>query len=65
MFAAQTVEQVKIRKWLEAQVQPDQLRAVEVLTRNAVRITDRYAETALVICRQDGSIEIMDDVDAC
>ena len=65
MFTAQTIEQVKIRRWLEAQVQPDQLQAVEVLTRNAVRITDRYADTALVVCRQDGSIEIMADVEAC
>ena len=66
MFIAQTAEQIKIRAWLEKQFQPDELRAVEIVTRNAVRIMDRYHDTALVVCRQDGVIEIVsDDAEAC
>ena len=66
MFIAQTTEQAKIRAWLEEQFQPDELRAVEIVTRNAVRIVDRYHDSALVVCRQDGAIEIVtDDAEAC
>ena len=66
MFIAQTAEQVKIRAWLEEQFQPGELRAVEIVTRNAVRIVARYHDTALVVCRQDGAIEIVaDDAEAC
>lgn len=66
MFIAQTPEQSKIKKWLEEQFQPDELRSVEIVTRNAVRIMDRYHDTALVVCRQDGAIEIVaDDAEAC
>ena len=66
MFIAQTAEQAKIRAWLEEQFQPDELRAVEIVTRNAVRIVDRCHDTALVVCRQNGAIEIVsDDAEAC
>lgn len=66
MFIAQTVEQIKIRAWLEEQFQPDELRAAEIVARNAVRIMDRYHDAALVVCRQDGAIEIVsDDAEAC
>lgn len=66
MFIAQTPEQSKIKKWLEEQFQPDELRSVEIVTRNAVRIMDRYHDTALVVCRQDSTIEIVsDDAEAC
>lgn len=66
MFTAHTAEQAKIRAWLEEQFQPDELRAVEIVTRNAVWIVDRYHDTALVVCRQDGNIEIVsDDAEAC
>ena len=66
MFIAQTAEHAKIRVWLEEQFQPDELRAVEIVTRNAVRIMDRYHDAALVVCRQDGAIEIVpDDAEAC
>ena len=66
MFIAQTAEQVKIRAWLEEQFQLDELRAAEIVTRNAVRIMDRYHDAALVVCRQDGTIEIVaDDAEAC
>ena len=66
MLSAQTPEQSRIKKWLEEQFQPDELRAVEVVTRNVVRIMDRYHDTALVVCRQDGTIEIVsDDAEAC
>ena len=66
MFIPQTAEQPKIRASLEEQFQPDELRAVEIVTRNAVRIMDRYHDAALVVCRQDGTIEILsDDAEAC
>ena len=66
MFIAQTAEQAKIRAWLEEQFQPDELRAAEIVTRNAVRIVDRYHDAALAVCRQDGTIEIVsDDAEAC
>lgn len=66
MFIAQTAEQAKIHAWLEEQFQPDELRAVEIVTRNAVRIVDRYHDTALVVCRQDGTIRLVrPDAEAC
>ena len=66
MLTVQTAEQAKIRAWLEEQFQPDELRAVEIVTRNAVRIVDRYHDTALVGCRQDGTIRLVrPDAEAC
>lgn len=66
MFTAQTPEQGKIRKWLEEQFQPDEIRSVETVTKNAVRIVDRDYDSAMVVCRQDGTIEIVsDDAEAC
>ena len=66
MLTVQTAEQTKIRAWLEEQFQPDELRAVEIVTRNAVRIVDRYHDTALVVCRQDGTIRLVrPDAEAC
>lgn len=66
MFTAQTSEQRKLRKWLEGQFQSDEIRSVEVVTRNAVRIVDRDYDTALVVCRQDGTIRLIRPAtDAC
>lgn len=66
MFIAQTAEQVKICAWLEEQFQPGELRTAEIVTRNAVRIMDRYHDAALVVCRQNGAIEIVsDEAEAC
>lgn len=65
MYHAETIEQFKIMKWLEAHFYEEGIRRVELLTRNSVRITDRDFDTALVICRQDGSIELLYDVEAC
>lgn len=66
MFIAQTTEQQKLLRWLEDQFQPDEIRSVETVAKNAVRIMDRYHDTALVVCRQDGTIEIVaDDAEAC
>lgn len=66
MFIAQTPEQSKIKKWLEEQFQPGELRTAEIVTRNAVRIMDRYHDAALVVCRQNGAIEIVsDEAEAC
>ena len=66
MFIAQTAEQAKIRAWLEKQFQPDEIRSVETVTKNAVRIVDRNYDSSLVVCRQDGTIEIVsDDAEAC
>lgn len=66
MFMAQTPEQSRIKKWLEEQFQPDEIRSVEIITRNAVRIVDRYHDTALVVCRQDGTVRLVrPDAEAC
>lgn len=66
MFIAQTAEQAKIRAWLEKQFQPDEIRSVETVAKNAVRIVDRNYDSSLVVCRQDGTIEIVsDDAEAC
>ena len=66
MFIAQTPEQRKIRKWLEEQFQPDELRAVEIVTQNAVRIVDRNYDSSMVVCRQDGTIRLVRlDAEAC
>lgn len=66
MFIAQTTEQQKLLRWLEEQFQPDEIRSVETLAKNAVRIVDRYHDTALVVCRQDGTIRLVrPDAEAC
>lgn len=66
MFIAQTVEQIKICAWLEKQFQPDEIRSVETVAKNAVRIVDRYHDTALVVCRQDGTVRLVrPDAEAC
>ena len=66
MFTAQTAEQARIRAWLEKQFQPDEIRSVEVVTRNAVRIVDRNYDSAMVVCRQDRTIQLVrPDAEAC
>lgn len=66
MFIAQTLEQGKIRKWLEGQFQPDEIRSVETVAKNAVRIVDRNYDSSMVVCRQDGTIRLVrPDVEAC
>ena len=55
----------RIVRWLEGQFEPGQLARVERVTKNAVRITDRWGDTDLVICRQDGDVEIMPVPEAC
>ena len=66
MFTAQTAEQAKIRAWLEKQFQPDEIRSVEVVTRNAVRIVDRNYDSAMVVCRQDRTIQLVrPDAEVC
>lgn len=65
MMQGDTPELRRIIRWLEGQFEPDQLESVERVTKNAVRITDRWGDTALVICRQDGAVEIMPVPEAC
>ena len=66
MLTAQTAEQAKIRAWLEKQFQPDEIRSVEVVTRNAVRIVDRNYDSAMVVCRQDRTIQLVrPDAEVC
>ena len=65
MLMPTTTEQNNIKKWLPRPVPPQSLRQVDTLTCNAVRITYRDGKTALVICQQDGTITLMDDVEAC
>lgn len=65
MMQGDTPELRRIIRWLEGQFEPDQLESVERVTKNAVRITDRWGDTALVICRQDGDVEMMPVPEAC
>ena len=66
MFTAQTSEQRKLRKWLEGQFQPDEIRSVETVAKNAVRIVNRNYDSSMVVCRQDGTIRLVrPDADAC
>lgn len=59
MYQAHTPELRIILRWLEKQFDPDQLRGAEVVTRNAVRITDCTGDRALAICRQDCTVELV------
>lgn len=66
MFIAQTTEQKKLLRWLEEQFQPDEIRSVETVAKNAVRIVDRNYDSSMVVCRQDGTIRLVrPDADAC
>lgn len=66
MFIAQTTEQQKLLRWLEEQFQPDEIRSVETVAKNAVRIVDRNYDSAMVVCRQDGTIRLVrPDAEAC
>lgn len=66
MFVAQTAEQVKIRAWLEEQFQPDEIRSVETVAKNAVRIVNRNYDSSILVCRQDGTIRLVQtDAEAC
>lgn len=66
MFIAQTAEQAKIRAWLEDQFQPDEIRSVETVAKNAVRIVDRNYDSSMVVWRQDGTIRLVrPDAEAC
>lgn len=59
MYQLSTPELRAVMHWLEKQFDPDQLRSAEVVTKNAVRITDNAGDRALAICRQDGSVELV------
>ena len=66
MFVAQTSEQQKLLRWLEEQFHPDEIRSVETVAKNAVRIVDRNYDSSMVVCRQDGTIRLVrPDADAC
>ena len=66
MFIAQTTEQQKLLRWLEDQFQPDEIRSVETVAKNAVRIVDWNYDSAMVVCRQDGTIRLVrPDAEAC
>ena len=59
MMQGDAPELRRIIRWLDSQFEPGRLAQVERVTRNAVRVTDRWGDTALVICRQDEDVEIM------
>ena len=65
MMQGDTPELRRIVRWLEGQFEPGQLALVERVSRNAIRITDRWGDMALVICRQDGAVEMMPVPEAC
>ena len=60
-----TREQNTIFRWMEEHFDPGSVRQAEPLTRNSGRITTRSFDTYLLICRQDGRVVLMDDVEAC
>ena len=60
-----TPEQRRIMRWLEQQDAADKLARVEAVTKNALRIYERTGDSALVICRQDGSMKVMPCDEAC
>ena len=60
-----TPEQRRIMRWLEQQDVADKLARVEAVTKNALRIYERTGDSALVICRQDGSMKVMPCDEAC
>ena len=65
MMQGDTPELRRIVRWLEGQFEPGQLAQVERVTKNSARITDRWGDIALVICRQDGAVEMMPVPEAC
>ena len=60
-----TREQNTIFRWMTKNFDPGSARQAEPLGRNAVRITTRSYDNYLLICRQDGTVQLMDDVEAC
>lgn len=58
MYQANTVEQFKIRNWLENNFDVPHLRQVELLSRNTVRITDREGAMAIVYCDKVGVVHL-------
>lgn len=60
-----TSEQIKIMNWLSDNELVDQILRVQPLTKNSARITYRDYSSALVICRQDRTISLLEDVEAC
>ena len=59
MYQASTPELRTVMRWLEKQFDPDELQRAEIVTKNAIRITDSTGDRALAICRQDGSVELV------
>ena len=59
MYQLPTPELRMVMRWLEKQYDPDQLLSAEILTKNAIRITDSAGDRALAICRQDGTVELV------
>ena len=59
MMQGDAPELRRIIRWLDSQFELGQLARVERVTKNSARITDRWGDIALVICRQAGDVEIM------
>ena len=60
-----TREQNTIFRWMEEHFDPGRIRQGGPVDRNSGRITTRSFDTYLLICRQDGRVVLMDDVEAC
>ena len=58
-----TPEQRQLCRWIERHHDLDQIRNVEVVTKNALRLTLRGREPELLILRQDGRIDRLREAD--
>lgn len=54
----QTREQERIRRWLDQQFEPGQLRRAEFICNNAAIIQDASGDMARVVCRQNGEVSM-------
>lgn len=65
MYQAATPELRRIMRWLDDEYPDAELRSAEPITKNAVRIVDRCGDCTIVICRQDGTMDLRAIDEAC
>ena len=65
MYQAGTPELRRIMRWLDAEYPDGNLRSVEPITTNAVRIVYHSGDCAIVVCRQDGTMDLRSIDEAC
>lgn len=65
MYQAGTPELRRIMRWLDNEYADAELRSVEPITKNAVRIVYHSGDSAVVVCRQDGTMDLRSIDEAC